>query len=96
MKTEPTILNLCQTVRTMINDLKKLTISEDREEEIHEFYVRYSNMDNKYLLENCVTCPIFEGDFTLDPPLYVFNDAMLTLEIAYQRFEAIVTIQDSK
>ncbi len=92
MKTEPTILNLCQTARTMINDLKKLTISEDREEEIHEFYVRYSNMDNKYLLENsCSPCPIFD-----DPPLYVFNDAMLTLEIAYQRFEAIGTIQDSK
>jgi hypothetical protein len=91
MKTEPAILDLYQTVRTMINDLKKLTISEDREEEIHEFYARYSNMDSKYLLENCVTCPIFD-----DPPLYAFKDAMLTLEIAYQRFEAIGTIQDSK
>jgi hypothetical protein len=90
MKTEPTILDLYQTVRTMIKDLNKFTISEDREEEIHEFYVRYSNMDNKYLLENCVVCPIFD-----DPPLYAFNDAMLTLEIAYQRYETMLTLEDS-
>jgi len=92
MKTEPAIKDLYQTVRTMINDLNNVTISEEREEEIHKFYVRYSNMDSKYLLENCcVQCPIFD-----DPPLYVFYDSMLQLETAYQRFESIGTIEDSK
>jgi hypothetical protein len=80
MKTK--LKDLYQTVRTMIKELN-FSISEDREEEIHAFYVRYSNMDNKYLLENCVTCPTFD-----DPPLYAFNDAVITLGIAYQRFEA--------
>lgn len=91
MKTEPAIKDLYETVRTMINDLNNVTISEEREEEIHDFYVRYSNMDSKYLLENCVQCPIFD-----DPPLYVFYDSMLQLETAYQRFESIGTIEDSK
>lgn len=75
----------------MIKELNNVTISEEREEEIHEFYVRYSNMDSKYLLENCVQCPDFD-----DPPLYVFYDSMLQLETAYQRFESIGTIEDSK
>ncbi len=94
MKTEPAIKDLYQTVRTMINDLNNVTISEEREEEIHEFYVRYSSMqkmDSKYLLENCVQCPVFD-----DPPLYVYYDSILELETAYQRFQSIGTIEDSK
>jgi len=93
MKTIPAIKDLYQTVRTMIKELNNsnVSITEDREEEIHDFYNRYSNMSSKYLLENCVQCPVFD-----DPPLYVFYDSMLQLETAYQRFEAIGTIQDSK
>lgn len=93
MKTKPTLLSLYQTVRTMIKELydDNVALSEEREEEIHAFYVRYSNMDSKYLLENCVQCPVFD-----DPPLYVFYDSMLQLETAYQRFESIGTIEDSK
>ena len=91
MKTEPTLLNLYQTVRTMISDLNNVIMSEDRLEEIHDFYVRYSNIDSKYLIANCVQCPVFD-----DPSLYVFFDSMVQLESAYQRFETIGTIEDSK
>ena len=91
MKAKPTLLNLYQTVRTMISDLNNVKMSEDRLEEIHDFYVRYSNIDSKYLLTNCVQRPVFD-----DPSLYVFFDSMVQLESAYQRFETIGTIEDSK
>ena len=91
MKAKPTLLNLYQTVRTMIRDLNNVKMSEDRLEEIHDFYVRYSNIDSKYLIANCVQCPVFD-----DPPFYVFFDSMVQLESAYQRFETIGTIEDSK
>jgi hypothetical protein len=88
MKTEPAIKDLYQTVRTMIRELNNsnVSISEDREEEIHEFYVRYSNMSSKYLLENCVQCPVFD-----DPPLYVFYDSMLQLETAYRNYQDVTS-----
>lgn len=80
----------------MINDLNNVAISDDREEEIHAFYVRYSNnidMElhtwSKYLLENCVQRPNFD-----DPPFFAFYDSMIQLETTYKRFESNGTIED--
>ena len=74
MTTQTTLERLLKTAREMTKDLNNVVMSEDRQEEIHDFYVQYSSSN-------------------LSPS---FDDAIVQLESAYQRFEVIGTIEDSK
>lgn len=74
MTTQTTLESLLKTAREMTKDLNNIVMTEDRQEEIHDFYVQYSSI-------------------SLSPS---FDDAIVKLETAYQRFESIGTIEDSK